>query len=103
MPQDRFRFAGPCDRNDVPYKHPAILKVMNGDVEQTHIVIQFKRLPTTRRLYFFSEQDEYDTANWVGTHEELCAMIDGNTLTFGDMRIQMTPRMTRILTQEWTE
>lgn len=96
--KERYRFAGPCNSSEVPYKNPAILKVWVDDVEQNHIVIQFKCVGSSyRSLYFYSEIDEYWNANWVGTASELCAMIDSNMLVFGNMRIQMTPKTARIM------
>jgi len=97
--KDRYRFAGPCDRNEVPYKNPAIRRLWINDEPYPHIVLQFKRTETQRYLYFFSECDEYFSANWVGTHEELDALIDENTLVFSTIRIEMSPAMKREMTQ----
>jgi hypothetical protein len=97
--KDRYRFAGPCDGNEVPYKYPAIRRLWIGDESCPHIVLQFKRADTLRYLYFFSENDEFFSANWIGTQEELNTLISGNILTFSTIRIEMSPAMTRALRQ----
>jgi hypothetical protein len=97
--KDRYRFAGPCDGNEVPYKYPAIRRLWIGDESCPHIVLQFKRTETQRYLYFFSENDEFFSANWIGTQEELDTLISGNFLTFSTIRIEMSTAMTRALRQ----
>jgi hypothetical protein len=96
----QHRFAGPKNFRLVPYARPDIVGLWINDIEEDHAIIRFGRRTNIDKCWIDlgSERDEELEGYWSGTEAELSAMISGRYLSIWNIRILMSAKMTKVLT-----